>query len=167
MGSPRLTAYNKLLLQARRKSLASFADMDYRLASVIIHDNVEWINDSKSVDLQSTHYALSVFNQPVYWVLELDGSQQDYSILEDLVRHQVKSIICYGVYNSDFEHLYGSVVEDYKYCSTMAEAVEYTRRSVGEYDVVLFSSGCYPLDGASYVERGKLFNKELKEALGL
>lgn len=167
MGTTKTTAYNKVLLQARRKSLASFSDMDYRLTSVLVHDEVEWINDSKSVDLQSTHYALSVFNQPVHWVLEMDGSQQDYSILEELVRHQVKSIICYGVYNSEFEHLYGSVVDNYKYFSDMESAIEYAKECSKEYDVVLFSPGCYPANDSSYSERGKQFNRILKEVLGV
>lgn len=161
----RLDKYKAELIAVRRKSLASFSDMDYRLTSVLVHDRVEWINDSRSVDLQSTHYALSVFNQPVHWILEMDGSQQDYSILEELVRHQVKSIICYGVYNSEFEHLYGSVVDNYKYFSDMESAIGYAKECSKEYDVVLFSPGCYPTNGSSYSERGKMFNKVLRRAL--
>lgn len=165
MKDAKLTAYNKLLMQSRRKSLASFSDMDFRLQSVLVKDNVEWINDSKSVDLRSTHYALSVFNAPIHWVLELDGNEYDYSILEDLVRYQVKSIVCYGIFNSEFEQLFGGVVDDYKFCSDLEAAIEFTKDIVNEFDVVLFSSGCYPADGSSFIERGKTFNRVLKRSL--
>lgn len=157
--------YNKFLIEARRKSLAAFSGMDFRLQSVLMKDNVEWINDSKSVDLQSTYYALSVFNQPVHWILELDGANQDYSILEDLVRYQVKTIICYGVFTSEFEQLFASVVDNYTFCPSLNAAIEFTKDNVSEYDVVLFSSGCYPADGSSFIERGKTFNRVLKSSL--
>ncbi|MCT4581239.1 MAG: hypothetical protein N4A35_07460 [Flavobacteriales bacterium] len=154
--------YKEQLLAIRRKSLASFSDMDYRLESTAILDGVEWINDSKSTDVASTHYALSVFNQPLHWIVEIDGGEQDYSILEDLVRHQVRSIACYGVYNSEFENLFGSIVDSYVFHANLEEAVKAIADRAKAYEVVLFSPASFSSDGRSYIERGKMFNRVLK-----
>ena len=48
------------LLAARQKSMRVFSDIAHRLESVGTWNDVEWINDSKATDLDSTYYSLEL-----------------------------------------------------------------------------------------------------------
>lgn len=151
---------NKELLEARKRSLASFSDMDYRLESLGVVNGVEWINDSKATDLESTHYALSLIEQPIIWIVESSTLDKDYSIFEKLARYKVKTIICYGDYETNIKYTLAGIVEGYAHKSTLEEAVFLADQASKEKDVVLFSPACSTNTSYnSYKERGEEFNK--------
>lgn len=155
----RIKLINKELLEARKKSLASFSEMDYRLESLGVINGVEWINDSKATDLESTHYALSLIEQPIIWIVESSTLQKDYSIFEKLARYKVKTIICYGAYETNIKYTLAGVVEGYAHKKSLAEAVFLAQEVVKEKEVVLFSPACPTNDiYNSYKERGQEFS---------
>lgn len=150
---------NKELLEARKRSLASFSDMDYRLESLGSLNGVEWINDSKATDLESTHYALSLIEQPIIWIVESSSLQKDYSIFEKLARYKIKTIICFGDYETNIKYTLAGVVEGYAHKKTLEAAVLLAQELSIEKDVVLFSPACPTNDiYNSYKERGQEFS---------
>jgi UDP-N-acetylmuramoylalanine--D-glutamate ligase len=62
---------------------------------------VEYINDSKATNINSTWYALESMTKP--WLLILGGIDKgnDYSLIEDLVKEKVKAIILPGLENTN------------------------------------------------------------------
>lgn len=154
----KVNLYNKELLEARKKSLASFSDMDHRLESLGTFGGVEWINDSKATDLESAHYALSLFKQPVIWIVE--SSDLDYSIFEMLARYSIETIVCYGKYETNIKYTLGGVVANYAHKETLEEAVLLANDFSKKDHVVLFSPAC-PTDNTygSYRERGEEYKR--------
>lgn len=148
------------LLEARKKSLASFSDMGHRLESLGFFDGVEWINDSKATDLESTHYALSLFKQPIIWIVESSTLDRDYSVFEKLARYSVKTIVCFGDYETNIKYTLGGVVTNYAHKQSLEEAVLLVKGLCEENEVVLFSPAC-PTNSNydSYKERGEHFNR--------
>jgi len=112
--------YRQQLLDARKRSLASFSDMEHRLESVAVINGVEWINDSKATDLESSFYALSLFNQPIIWLVESSTLQKDYSIFEKMARYKISHIICYGDYETNIKYTLGGIVDKYAHKCSIA-----------------------------------------------
>ncbi len=156
--------YKQEILDARKKSLASFSDMNYRLESVVVKDEVEWINDSKATDLESTYYSLSLFKEPIIWIVESSDLKKDYSIFERLARYQIKTIICYGDYETNIKYSLGGIVDNYMHKSSLQEAVLFANEFKRRNNVVLFSPACPSKSPFSnYKERGAYFSQLVKE----
>lgn len=155
----RTNLIDRELLEARKRSLASFSDMDFRLESLGCINGVEWINDSKATDLESSHYALSLMEQPIVWIVESSPLQKDYSIFDKLARYKVKTIICYGEYETNIKYTLAGIVEGYAHKSSLEDAVLLAQEVSRDKDVVLFSPACPTNDDYySYKERGKVFS---------
>ena len=60
----------------------SFSEIDYRLQTVLEHNDVEWINDSKSTSLESSCYSLEVIKKPIIWIVGTNQHKQDFSLVE-------------------------------------------------------------------------------------
>ena len=154
----KIKEYKKELLKARKRSLAFFSDMNHRLESLGLINGVEWINDSKATDLESTHYALSLFKQPVTWIVESSRLDKDYSVLEKLVRYNVKSIVCYGEHETNIKETLGGIVVNYIHEDTLEKAVLIAEDLSEKNEVVLFSPACPTANNYdSYKERGQEF----------
>lgn len=127
------------MLEARKKSMSLFSDMSHRLESVAIKDGVEWINDSKATDLDSTYYSLELMEKPVIWIVGSSDVEMDYSVLDKLVRYKVKRIVCFGGYETNLKYSFANMVDGYAHKSTLEEAVATAAEWSDKDDVVLFS----------------------------
>ncbi|MGG2319900.1 glutamate ligase domain-containing protein, partial [Salmonella enterica] len=61
---------------------------------------VEFINDSKATNVNSTWYALESMNKPTVLILGGTDKGNDYSLITELVKEKVKAIICMGLDNT-------------------------------------------------------------------
>jgi len=146
------------LVEARKKSMSLFADIAHRLETVGTFNGVEWINDSKATDIDSTYYSLELMDKPVIWLVGSSDVEQDYSVLSKLVKYKVKNIICFGEYETQLKYSFANMVDAYAHKSTLEEAIETARDWANNDDVVLFSPatssyGFYD----SFRERGEHF----------
>src|SRR5690606_13029369 len=83
-----------------RDCLSDFQNVEHRLEHVgMVHD-VEFINDSKATNLNSTWYALECMDKPVIWVAGGQDKGNDYGQLMELVQRKVKAIVCLGADNT-------------------------------------------------------------------
>ena len=146
------------MLEARKKSMSLFADIAHRLESVAEINGVEWINDSKATDLDSTYYSLELMEKPVIWIAASSEMELDYRMLEKLVKYKVKQIICFGAYETNLKYSFANVVDGYAHKSTLDEAVETAWEWAEKDDVVLFSPGTSSFAlYDNYRERGEHF----------
>lgn len=127
------------MLEARKKSMSLFSDISHRLESVAIKNGVEWINDSKATDLDSTYYSLELMEKPVIWIAGSSDIEMDYSVLDKLVKYKVKKIICFGGYETNLKYSFANMVDGYAHKSTLEEAVATAAAWSENDDVVLFS----------------------------
>ena len=68
-----------------RESLADFENIEHRLEFVTKVHGIEFINDSKATNVNSTWYALESMTNPTVWIVGGVDKGNDYSMLRELV----------------------------------------------------------------------------------
>jgi len=142
-----------------RDSLMSFAGVEHRLEYVRTLNGVEYINDSKATNINSTWYALSSYSKPLVWIAGGRGDNNDYSTLDDLVRQNVRCVIALGEdADAIFNHFSG-MVRCVK-AASMDEAVHRVAEYAESGSIALFSPACKSFDMfANYEHRGQVFKE--------
>jgi UDP-N-acetylmuramoylalanine--D-glutamate ligase len=146
-----------------RESLSDFRSIEHRLEHVSTVHGIEFVNDSKATNINSTWYALESFNKPVILILGGVDKGNDYSMLTDLVKEKVKAIICLGKENKKIVKAFKDVVETIVETGSADEAVKAGYRLGKSGDVVLLSPACASFDlFENYEDRGRQFKKAVK-----
>ncbi|MFC2107114.1 UDP-N-acetylmuramoyl-L-alanine--D-glutamate ligase [Bacteroidota bacterium] len=147
-----------------KQSLTDFENVAHRLEFVANIQGIEYINDSKATNVNSSWYALESMNHPVIWIVGGVDKGNDYTMLMELVRDKVKAIVCLGKETSKITDAFAGVVETIVSASSMEEAVRYTFYLGQKDDIVLLSPACASFDQyENYIERGDTFKKEVKK----
>ena len=146
-----------------RESLTDFQGVEHRLERFLKVHGIEFINDSKATNVNSTWYALESMNNQVVWIAGGVDKGNDYSMLNDLVREKVKAIVCLGVDNSKIHKAFDGVVHNIIDTTSMAEAVKSAYYLARNGDVVLLSPACASFDlFENYEDRGHQFKQEVR-----
>lgn len=145
-----------------RDSLMSFRGVEHRLEYVRLLNNIEFINDSKATNINSTWYALSSFKKPLVWIAGGRGDNNDYAQLDDLVRKNVRAVVAIGEEkDAIFNHF--SVITRCIKAGDMQDAVRIAAEQASSDDVVLFSPACKSFDMfANYEHRGDVFKETVQ-----
>ncbi len=146
-----------------RESLSNFQNLEHRLESVGKYNGVEYINDSKATNVNSTWYALESMDRPVIWIAGGVDKGNNYADLKPLVKDKVKMIICLGMDNRKIHQAFQSDVDMIINTMSAQEAVHVASRLSENGDVVLLSPACASFDlFENYEERGRLFKQAVK-----
>lgn len=146
-----------------RESLQTFQSLEHRMEPVSTIKGVEFINDSKATNVNSTWFALESMNKPTILILGGVDKGNDYSILMDLVKEKVKAIVCMGTDNRKIHEAFGSVVSLMVNTASAEEAVQAAFHFATKGDVVLLSPACASFDlFKNYEDRGKQFKQAVK-----
>jgi UDP-N-acetylmuramoylalanine--D-glutamate ligase len=147
-----------------RESLQDFSGVEHRLERFIKVHGIEFINDSKATNVNSTWYALECMTTPTIWIVGGVDKGNDYSSLESLVKEKVKGIICLGVDNTKIHKAFGHLVEDIQDAMSMKEAVVKAYRMGEKEDTVLLSPACASFDlFKNFEDRGEQFKECVRE----
>ena len=146
-----------------RQALSSFENVEHRLEFVARIHGIDFINDSKATNVNSTWYALETAEAPVIWIAGGIDKGNDYSKLEEMVVQKVKAIICLGIDNSKLIELFADKV-DAIYETLSAEQAVLTAYAIGKKgDTVLLSPACASFDlFENYEERGNKFKQAVR-----
>ena len=87
---------NSELLQQRKINRAAFSDIAHRLETVGELNGVEWVNDSKSTDIEAASFSLETIQKPIVWVVGSDESRRNLILVKKLVKYKVLKIVCFG-----------------------------------------------------------------------
>ncbi|HEX7458224.1 MAG TPA: UDP-N-acetylmuramoyl-L-alanine--D-glutamate ligase, partial [Ginsengibacter sp.] len=79
-----------------RDAVQTFESLEHRMETVATIKGVEFINDSKAINTNSTWFALESMTKPTILILGGVDKGNDYSFLKDLVKEKVKAIVCMG-----------------------------------------------------------------------
>lgn len=141
-----------------RESLNDFQGVEHRLEKVLKLQGVEFINDSKATNINSTWYALESITGQIIWIAGGIDKGNDYSQLEDLVRKKVKAIICLGKENSKIHKAFEGIPESIVDTTSIEEAVKMAYYLSKKGDTVLLSPACASFDlFENYDDRGRQF----------
>jgi UDP-N-acetylmuramoylalanine--D-glutamate ligase len=142
-----------------RDSLMGFHGVEHRLEFVRSLDGVDYINDSKATNVNSTWYALSSYTKPLVWIAGGRGDNNDYATLDDLVRQHVRCIVCIGEDADAIFNHFGAATRCIK-SLTLENAIHEARNYAALGDIVLFSPACKSFDMfANYEHRGEVFKE--------
>ncbi len=146
-----------------RESLSDFHNIDHRLEFVGNVHGIEFINDSKATNINSTWYALESMENPVILILGGVDKGNDYSMLKDLVKEKVKAIICLGADNKKIIKAFGGMVETILEAKSATEAVAQAYKVGKKGDTVLLSPACASFDlFENYEDRGTQFKQAVR-----
>ena len=147
-----------------RESLEDFENVEHRLEFVAKVNGIEFINDSKATNINSTWYALETMENPVVWVMGGVDKGNDYSELSNLVKDKVKAIICLGLDNQKIIKAFGHLVETIVEVGSATEAVAYAYRLAKKNETVLLSPACASFDlFENYEDRGNQFKQAVRK----
>ncbi len=146
-----------------REAIQSFEALEHRMESVALVRGIEFINDSKATNVNSTWYALESMTKPTVLILGGVDKGNDYSLILDLVKEKVKAIVCMGVDNRKIHEAFQHHVPVMVNTGSAAEAVHSAFRLAAKGDAVLLSPACASFDlFKNYEDRGAQFKEAVK-----
>ncbi|MEX2380699.1 MAG: UDP-N-acetylmuramoyl-L-alanine--D-glutamate ligase [Vicingaceae bacterium] len=146
-----------------RESLSDFQNVEHRLERVATIHGIDFINDSKATNVNSTWYALESLNKPVVWIVGGVDKGNDYGELLQLVRDKVKAIVCLGKDNSKIIDAFKGEVAEIQEAKSADEAVRKAYALAANEDAVLLSPACASFDlFENYEDRGQQFKRAVR-----
>lgn len=150
--------------QSIRESMADFQNIEHRLEFVAKISGISFINDSKATNVNSTWYALESMSSDVVLILGGVDKGNDYTMLKELVRQKVRSIVCLGKDNTRIHEAFEDDVDVIVNTNSAAEAVQVAYHLAEKGDTVLLSPACASFDlFKNYEDRGDQFKAAVKE----
>lgn len=147
-----------------RDAVKNFHSLEHRMEFVAMVRGVEFINDSKATNVNSTWYALESMNKPTVLILGGVDKGNDYTLIEELVKEKVKAIVCMGTDNSKIIEAFKDIVPTIIETDSAKKAVNAAFRAAGKDEVVLLSPACASFDlFKNYEDRGTQFKEAVKE----
>jgi len=145
-----------------QRGLDEFPGLPHRLELVAERGGVEWVNDSKATNVDSTAVGLAAFpagRPSVVLLLGGRGKKAPYSPLRPLFPGRVKALLTLGEDAPAIERELGDLVPT-ESCGDLATAVSRAALLAAPGDVVLLSPACASYDQfQSYEERGEAFRR--------
>ncbi|MFB6340758.1 UDP-N-acetylmuramoyl-L-alanine--D-glutamate ligase [Saccharicrinis sp. FJH62] len=150
--------------EAIREALSDFKGVEHRLERVSAVRGIEFINDSKATNVNSTWYALECLNTPVVWIAGGTDKGNNYAELLNLVKGKVRALVCIGVDNSKLKEQFGEVVDTFVEAESMEDAVKMSYFLAKKGDTVLLSPACASFDRfKNYEDRGNQFKQQVRK----
>ncbi|HVX51502.1 MAG TPA: UDP-N-acetylmuramoyl-L-alanine--D-glutamate ligase [Chitinophagaceae bacterium] len=147
-----------------REAIMSYKGLEHRMEHVARIRGVDFINDSKATNINSTWSALDSMQQPVVLILGGIDKGNDYSILYELVAEKVKAIVCMGIDNTKIHTAFDGRVTAIVDAKSAKEAVEEAFKLANPGEAVLLSPACASFDlFNNYEDRGRQFKDAVKE----
>jgi len=151
---------------AVQAGLDAFPGLPHRLELVSERGGIEWVNDSKATNVDSTLVGLSAFppaRPRVVLIMGGRGKGAPYAPLRPLFEGRVKALLTIGEDSPRVAAELGDLCRT-EPCGTLAEAVQRAARIASPGEVVLLSPACASYDQfLNYEERGNAFRRHVQE----
>jgi UDP-N-acetylmuramoylalanine--D-glutamate ligase len=147
-----------------REAVTTFESLEHRMEHVAKIKGVEYINDSKATNINSTWFALESMTTPTILILGGVDKGNDYEVLKELVKEKVKAIVCLGMDNRKIHEAFGDSVALLVNTTSAEDAVKAAYHFASKGDTVLLSPACASFDlFKNYEDRGNQFKHAVKE----
>ena len=146
-----------------REAVSNFHNLEHRMEFVATVKGVDFINDSKATNVNSTWYALESMQKPTILILGGVDKGNDYALVADLVKDKVKAIVCMGTDNAKLIEYFKDKVAQIIEVDSAKKAVNASFKLAEKGDVVLLSPACASFDlFKNYEDRGHQFKESVK-----
>lgn len=147
---------------AIQRGLDSFPGLAHRLEFVRERGGVEWINDSKATNVDSSLVAMKALEGNVLLIAGGKGKGAPYAPLVDAARGKVKAVLTIGKDAPLIAAAFAGVCPIHD-CGTIEKAVSQAAEISTRGDVVLLSPACASYDQFNNFEhRGDVFKSLVK-----
>ena len=139
------------------KVLRTFGGVEHRIEYVTTIDGVDYYNDSKATNCESTKIALKSFNQPT--LLILGGLDRGHSF-DDLTpcMENVTYVACYGETKARIKEYCDRIGKDCGVFDNLVNATQACYEKAQKGDVILLSPACASWDQyKAFEDRGNEF----------
>lgn len=142
----------------------NFKGIEHRMEFVREMAGIEFINDSKATNIDSTIWALKNIKKPAILIAGGRDKGSDFTQIHDLIREKVKFAVLVGEASEKIAQAWQGVLP-FERVKTFEDAVVAATRQAHAGDCVLFSPMCKSFDMfTDYEHRGRVF-KELVNKL--
>jgi len=145
------------------KVFDEFKGIEHRMELVVTIDGVDFVNDSKGTNVESTMWGLENSAKPLILIAGGRDKGSDFSSIRSLVAKKVKYLVLFGEAKDKIKKALSSVVETIE-AKDIYEAVALAFSKAERGDCVLLSPMCASFDMFSnYEERGRIFKDIVKK----
>jgi UDP-N-acetylmuramoylalanine--D-glutamate ligase len=144
------------------RALATFRGVEHRLEFVRTWRGVNFVNDSKATNVDSTRVALEAIPKPLMLIMGGQDKGAPYGPLVPVLRKKAKRVLLIGKASEKIEReLLGRV--PVSRCGTVEKAVDLAARMAAPGDVVLLSPACASFDQfENFEHRGRVFKEHAR-----
>ena len=144
-------------------AVATFPGVEHRIEFIRKLNGVEYYNDSKATNVDSTQKAIDAFDGGLWIILGGKDKGSDYRPLGESLAKKAKAALLIGAAAPIIEsHLKG--ILPLVNCGTLSSAVEYARSQATAADTVLLAPACASFDQfENFEQRGRVFKQLVAE----
>lgn len=143
--------------EAIQRGLDSFPGLPHRLEFVRERNGVEWINDSKATNVDSSLVAMRALKGDVWLIAGGKGKGAPYTPLVDAARGKLKGVLTIGKDAPNIAAAFAPVCPIHD-CGTIEAAVKKAAEISTAGDTVLLSPACASYDQfQNFEHRGEVF----------
>ncbi|MFH0941329.1 MAG: UDP-N-acetylmuramoyl-L-alanine--D-glutamate ligase [Candidatus Omnitrophota bacterium] len=136
-----------------------FKGVEHRMEFVRELRGVEFINDSKATNIDSTVWALKNIRKPAVLIAGGRDKGSDFASIKDLVKNKVREVVLAGEASGRIAAAWDGVVPICR-VKTFPEAVKAAYQKARPGEMVLFSPMCKSFDMfTDYEHRGRVFKE--------
>ncbi len=147
-------------MDAIKEGLMTFKNVPHRLEYVTTIRDVDFYNDSKATNVESTKYALESFEENMVWIAGGIDKGNNYDSIMEQVNTKVKALVCLGKDNNKLRDTFHNHILDMLETDNVHDAVRSAMEYAEAHDVVLLSPACSSFDlFSNYEDRGDQFKK--------
>lgn len=158
------SAIDQKLIDAHKQNLKRLSDIEHRLEYVDMFDGIEYVNDAKASDINSSWYSIDCMEKPVVWIVSSCNYEEDYSLFYEIEASKVKALVVLGPNQGAVEEVFKGRVKTIAHAEHLENALKLARSFSVEGDIVLYSPAFSDFDQFShYKERGQQFRKAVRE----
>lgn len=149
--------------ESLKEKFAEFENVEHRLEFVANVHGIEYINDSKATNVNSTWYALERMSRQSIWIVGGVDKTVDYSPLQDLAKEKVRAIVYIGTDKSKVFDNFLDKVDMIVDAKSMDEAVQMAYYIADKGETVLLSPASASFNMFENLEeRGNAFKKAVR-----
>jgi UDP-N-acetylmuramoylalanine--D-glutamate ligase len=145
------------------QAVETFPGVEHRIEFVRSVHGVEYYNDSKATNVDSTQKAIDAFHGYLWVILGGKDKNSDYRTLRESLIKKAKGVLLIGAAAPIIrEHLEGTVpLID---TGTLNNAVQFAHQKAEAGDIVLLAPACASFDQfENYEHRGRVFKELVKD----
>ena len=146
-----------------REKFSDFENVEHRLEFVANVHGIEYINDSKATNVNSTWYALERMKRETIWIVGGVDKTIDYSSLQALSSEKVRAIVYIGTNKSKIFENFLDKVDMIVDAGSMEEAVQMAYYIADKGETVLLSPASASFNMFENLEeRGNAFKQAVR-----